>query len=212
VIVPDVKHFDPYQVLDTVVRLFWQRGAGATGIQDVVETTGLSRSSLYATFGGKQALYLAALRRYVEQRSRPVFAMLVADGRGLAAIAEFFDRLIEVRCSGEHARWGCMVSNAHLAADGADPAVREVLAEHHDQLRGAMRAALETARQAAAHSSRLRPDVDLDATAEQLALLAYGINLRSRSGADATALRAAVAAALEAVRGNDTTKRMHDHG
>jgi TetR/AcrR family transcriptional repressor of nem operon len=65
VIVPDVKHFDPDQVLDTVVRLFWQRGAGATGIQDVVATTGLSRSSLYATFGGKQALYLAALRRYV---------------------------------------------------------------------------------------------------------------------------------------------------
>jgi AcrR family transcriptional regulator len=33
-----------------------------------VTATGLDRSSLYATFGGKQELYLAALRRYLEQR------------------------------------------------------------------------------------------------------------------------------------------------
>jgi TetR/AcrR family transcriptional regulator, transcriptional repressor for nem operon len=129
--------------------------------------------------------------------------MLAADGRGLVAIAEFFDRLIEARCSGEHARWGCMVSNAHLAADGTDPGVRDVVAEHHDRLRGAMRAALE--------SARLRPDADPDAAAEQLALLAYGINLRSRGGADPADLRAAVTAALAALR-EDPTKEMHDHG
>ena len=203
---PDVKHFDPDHVLDTTVRLFWQRGAATTGIQDVVAATGLSRSSLYATFGGKRALYLAALRRYVEQQSRPVFARLAADGRGLAAIAEFFDGLIEARCSGPYARWGCMVSNAHLAADGADPDVHDVLAGHHDELRAAMRTAL----QAALQSGRLRPEVDLDGAAEQLALLAYGLNLRSRGGADATILRAAVTAALDAL--HDSTKETHDHG
>jgi TetR/AcrR family transcriptional repressor of nem operon len=204
--VPDVKHFDSDHVLDTVVRLFWQRGAATTGIQDVVAATGLSRSSLYATFGGKQALHLAALRRYVERQSRPVFARLAADGRGLAAIAEFFDGLIEARCSGPYARWGCMVTNTHLAADGTDPDVRDVLTAHHDELRVAMRTALQAARQ----SGRLRPAADLDAAAEQLALLAYGVNLRSRGGADATALQAAVTAALDAL--HDTMKETHDHG
>lgn len=70
---PDVKHFDPDAVLGQVERLFWQRGAASTGIAEVVAATGLSRSSLYATFGGKQQLYVKALRRYVERRSQPVF-------------------------------------------------------------------------------------------------------------------------------------------
>jgi AcrR family transcriptional regulator len=202
--VPDVKHFDPDVVLDTVVRLFWQQGAASTGVQDVVAATGISRSSLYATFGGKRELYLAALRRYVEEQSRPVFARLAADGRGLTSISEFFHRLIEARCAGEHARWGCMVSNAHLGAEDGDPDVRQVLSVHHDQLRAALRAALDTA--------RLRPGLDLDATAEQLALLAYGVNLRSRSGADAAGLRAATTAALDALHDNNTTKETSGHG
>jgi len=202
--VSDVKHFDPEVALDAVVRLFWQRGAASTGVQDVVAATGISRSSLYATFGGKQELYLSALRRYVQEQSRPVFARLAGDGRGLTSISEFFDGLIEARCAGAHARWGCMVSNAHLGAEGGDPDVRHILSAHHDQLHAALRAALETA--------RLRPGVDLDATAEQLALLAYGVNLRSRSGADATSLRAAVAAALDALHNHDTTKETSGHG
>lgn len=201
---PDVKHFDPDAVLDTVVRLFWKQGATSTGIQDVVAATGVNRSSLYTTFGGKHELYLAALRRYVDEQSRPVFTRLATDDRGLTAIGEFFDRLIQARCSGEHARWGCMVSNAHLGAEDGDPDVRQVLALHHDQLRAAIRTALET--------TRLRPGTDPDATAEQLALLAYGVNLRSRSGADATDLRAAVTAALDALREHITTKETEEHG
>lgn len=106
---PDIKHFDPDTALDTAVRLFWRQGMATTGIQDIVTATGLNRSSLYATFGGKRELYLAALHRYREQWSRPAFRGLAEDGRGLPAIAEFFDALIGVRCAGEYARWGCMI-------------------------------------------------------------------------------------------------------
>ncbi|MFG2005011.1 TetR/AcrR family transcriptional regulator [Spirillospora sp. NPDC048911] len=191
---PDVKHFDPERVLDQVVELFWQRGAAATGIGEVVAVTGLSRSSLYATFGGKQELYLAALRRYVDERSRPVLDALAGDDQGLPSIAGFFDRLIQARCEGPHARWGCMVSNAH-AGTGADADVRQVLDAHHERLRAAMRAALETARS----YGRLRPGLDAASTADVLALLAYGVNLRSRAGASATDLKATVTAALESL-------------
>jgi hypothetical protein len=55
-----------------------------------------------------------------------MFDRLVADDRGLPAIAAFFDRLIRQRCSGEHARWGCLVSNAHTSGD-PDPQVSRVL-------------------------------------------------------------------------------------
>ncbi|MFI5683422.1 TetR/AcrR family transcriptional regulator [Streptomyces sp. NPDC051636] len=192
---PDIKHFDPDTVLETVMRLFWREGLAATGIQDVVTATGLSRSSLYATFGGKQELYRAALRRYVEQRSEPAFRRLAEDGRGLPAVADFFTALIEARCSGEYARWGCMVSNAHAGAENGDAEVRAVLDRHHRQLREAMYAAPATA----GTQGQLAPGVQPEAVAELPALLAYGVNLRSRAGADARELTRSVTAALDSI-------------
>jgi AcrR family transcriptional regulator len=194
---PDIKHFDPDAALEKVVRLFWRQGVASTGIQDVVTATGLNRSSLYATFGGKQELYLAALRRYAETRSRPAFRRLAEDGRGLPAIADFFAVLIEARCSGEYARWGCMVANAHAGTENGDPEVRSLLDRHHQQLRDALHTALVTAKARGA----LGPDTDLDAAADLLALLAYGVNLRSRAGADASALGRTVTAALASLGG-----------
>jgi AcrR family transcriptional regulator len=194
---PDIKHFDPDTALETVVRLFWRQGVASTGVQDVVTATGLNRSSLYATFGGKQELYRAALRRYVEQRSAPAFRRLAEDERGLPAISEFFAGLIEARCSGEHAGWGCMVSNAHTGAEISDPEVRAVLDRHHQELRDAMYAALVTADA----RGQLSPGCDPGASADLLALLAYGVNLRSRAGADAHDLGRTVSAALASLGG-----------
>ncbi|WP_101787685.1 TetR/AcrR family transcriptional regulator [Nonomuraea indica] len=190
---PDVRHFDPDAVLDQVVRLFWQRGAETTGIAEVVAATGLSRSSLYATFGGKGQLQAAVLRRYLERQSRPVFEALAGDVRGVTAIAAFFERLVAARCSGEHARWGCLVTNTHATAGGRSAEIRQVLDDHHDALRAAMRAALEAARA----DGQLRPGLDLEAAAEALTLQAYAVNLRSRAGAEAPVLLAAVHAVLD---------------
>ncbi|WP_328829010.1 TetR/AcrR family transcriptional regulator [Streptomyces sp. NBC_00252] len=194
---PDIKHFDPDATLETVVRLFWRQGVASTGIQDIVTATGLNRSSLYATFGGKQELYLAALHRYLEQRSQPMFRRLAEDERGLPAVSEFFDDLIEARCSGEYARWGCMVSNAHAGAESSDPDVRAVLDRHHQELRHAIYATLVTARA----RGQLSPGSDPGASADLLALVAYGVNLRSRAGADAATLRRTVATALDSIAG-----------
>ncbi|MPY30537.1 TetR/AcrR family transcriptional regulator [Streptomyces adustus] len=194
---PDVKHFDPDAALDTVVRLFWHQGVATTGIQDIVTATGLNRSSLYATFGGKQELYLAALERYREQWSRPAFRGLAEDRRGLPAVAEFFDALITVRCSGAYARWGCLVSNAQAGAENGDPDVRAFLDRHHEELREALHAVLLVAEA----EGQLAPATDPATAADLLALLTYGVNLRSRAGAEAGSLSATVVAALGSLGG-----------
>lgn len=186
--VADVKHFDQTAVLGTVVQLFWRQGLATTGIQDVVTATGVNRSSLYATFGDKQALYLAALDRYLEEHALPAFARLAGDPRGLPAITQFFTQLIRVRCSGERARWGCLMVNAHAGPESTDPDVRRRLDHHHKRLGTALRDALGTAHRL----GHLHAGVDIDATAAQLALLAYGVNLRSRAGAPAAELKRTV--------------------
>ncbi|MET9269699.1 TetR/AcrR family transcriptional regulator [Kribbella sp. NPDC003557] len=190
---PDVKHFDEAEALAAVEQLFWRRGSAATGIQDVVAATGLSRSSLYNAFGSKDDLYAAAARRYLEHRSRPMFDRLTADGRGLAAVRSFFDELLRLRCAGEYAGWGCMMANAN--AENPPDAVRAVLSEHHAVLRDALAAALKVAQS----NGELRSGVEVAGAAEMLTLLAYAVNLRSRSGATRAQLRSAVTAALDAL-------------
>jgi TetR/AcrR family transcriptional repressor of nem operon len=180
----DVKHFDPAAVLGTVVQLFWRQGLAETGMRDVVAATGVNRSSLYATFGDKQKLYLAALDRYLDEHALPGLARLAADRRGLPAIRAFFARLTRSRCTGERAGWGCLVVNAHTGTQSGDPDVRRRLDRHHDTLRAALRDGLLAARDL----GQLRSDVDSDRTAEMLALLAYGVNVRSRAGARAAEL------------------------
>lgn len=193
---PDIKHFDPDTAVAQVVPLLWRGGWSRTGIQDVVTATGISRSSLYSTFGSKDQLYLHALRRYLAEYAGPAFRLLETDGHGLTAIAAFFGRLITARCSGEHARWGCLATNLHVSDEATTPGAKEILAGHHRRLVAAMRSALDAAR----HAGQLRGDVEVATSAEHLALLAHGVNVRSRAGEDETTLRSAVAAALHALR------------
>lgn len=194
---PDVKHFDPDAALEQVERLFWRQGTAATSIQDVADATGLNRSSLYATFGGKRRLYRTALRRYLDERVLPAMRALAADDRGLTAIRAFFDALIDLRCTGEFAGWGCMIVNAHVDPERDDPEVHAMLDEHHAALRDALRSALNTARA----QGDLPPDASPEATAETLALVAYGVNLRSRTGTPPETLQATITAALEPLSG-----------
>ena len=59
------REFDPDQVLDQVIDAFWAAGSfGATSVADLEACTGLTRPSLYAAFGDKEALFRAAIDRY----------------------------------------------------------------------------------------------------------------------------------------------------
>ena len=45
------KDFEPDDVADAAMHVFWQRGYAATSVQDLVDGTGLGRGSLYNAFG-----------------------------------------------------------------------------------------------------------------------------------------------------------------
>ena len=60
-----VKEFDEDQALKSAEFLFWERGFAGTSMQALEDTMGLSRTSIYNTFGNKRALYQKALERYM---------------------------------------------------------------------------------------------------------------------------------------------------
>ncbi|NBC87794.1 MAG: TetR family transcriptional regulator [Bacteroidetes bacterium] len=107
---PRTKEFDPDAVLDRAMRQFWEEGYERTSVQDLVEATGLSRSSLYETFGSKHDLYLAALDRYRNRETRELVERLDDGSSPLACIRRVFEEA-GVACSDDDGR-GCFVVNA----------------------------------------------------------------------------------------------------
>lgn len=140
------KEFDEDAVADAAMRVFWQRGYAATSIQDLVDGTGLSRSSLYNAFDSKHGLYLLALRRYGQVGAANT-ARLIAPEPLRERVRALLMRVVEDELR-EQAGPGCLAANAALEAAGRDAAVDAALAEHFRQLEAALLQTLTEARDA----------------------------------------------------------------
>jgi TetR/AcrR family transcriptional repressor of nem operon len=105
------KEFDRDEVLHKAMETFWARGYEATSIQDLVESMGINRQSLYDTFGDKHALYLLALDRYRDVESRKVFELLETPGSVKKAIRQLFTNVIDCSVGSKQSR-GCFMGNA----------------------------------------------------------------------------------------------------
>jgi AcrR family transcriptional regulator len=60
------RSFIAEEVLDRVRAVFMTKGFAAASLDELAAAAGLNRPSLYAAFGDKEQLYIAALRFYVE--------------------------------------------------------------------------------------------------------------------------------------------------
>lgn len=61
------KTFDQAQALEAAMYQFWESGFEGSSMQDLVDRMGISRQSLYDTYGNKRELFEAALRNYREE-------------------------------------------------------------------------------------------------------------------------------------------------
>lgn len=61
------QSFVPAVALDQAMRVFWERGYEGAAMSDLMAATGLSKSSLYATFGDKRQLFVSAFDAYLAE-------------------------------------------------------------------------------------------------------------------------------------------------
>jgi len=117
------RQFDEFQVIEKLMKVFWDKGYEATSMQDLVDASGLLKGSLYGAFGDKRALYLAALRHYDRTRIQAGIDMLNAEGSSRQKIARLFDSVIESTKRSEFAG-GCLLCNASLEMAVTDKQVK----------------------------------------------------------------------------------------
>jgi TetR/AcrR family transcriptional regulator, transcriptional repressor for nem operon len=115
------REFDTDTALDRAMDVFWTKGYEATSLDDLCEVTGLSRSSLYATFGSKRNLLLRSVDRYVEQRQPSIAAALSQPLPVYDAFAALARRFIDQIVSGPGRR-GCFLGNCAAELPRSDRA------------------------------------------------------------------------------------------
>ncbi|AZI26314.1 MULTISPECIES: TetR/AcrR family transcriptional regulator [Pedobacter] len=122
------KVFNEAEVLDRAMNLFWEKGYHATSAQDLVDGLGISRSSLYDTYGDKHSLFVMALKRYREERIDPVIQGVNSADDIEAYIRFIFEAVKEDALSESRSR-GCFMVNSAVELGTVD---RDVAAIAND--------------------------------------------------------------------------------
>jgi TetR/AcrR family transcriptional repressor of nem operon len=102
--------FDPDQVVAAATRVFWAKGYEATSMQDLLDATKLSKSSLYPAFGGKQQIFERCIAAYTDQMVERLRARLRASATPLEFIKV---TLAEIGSEGAQTKTpnGCLIMN-----------------------------------------------------------------------------------------------------
>ena len=173
------REFDVNAALERAMDVFWSKGYEATSLDDLCEATGLSRSSLYATFGNKRDLLLQTVDRYIERRTPNIRAVLARQPnihKGIAALLrEFIDQIV----SGAGRR-GCFLGNCAAELPRSD---RTALA----RVRRGLARTEETFREALARAAargELPVGADVDALARFLTASFQGLRLVGKVNPD----------------------------
>ncbi|MGO2079945.1 TetR/AcrR family transcriptional regulator [Glutamicibacter arilaitensis] len=140
--------FDRAQVIQKARSIFWSKGYETSSIPELESATGLSRSSIYNSFGSKRGLFDAVVDSYLNEIVRPRLQPLLAGNASPSALEEYLSSLAEVFAKPESlpAAHGCLLINTASAPLAADPEVASVISGYRDELHQALDRGLHAAR------------------------------------------------------------------
>jgi TetR/AcrR family transcriptional repressor of nem operon len=113
------RSFDTEAAVERAMGVFWSRGYHATALPDLLRATKLSRGSLYAAFGGKHALFLRALDRYVADALARIDVELGPRHAPVDSLRTFLAGYVD-RTSGASGRRGCLLVATAMELAGHD--------------------------------------------------------------------------------------------
>ncbi|MRX68252.1 TetR family transcriptional regulator [Flavobacterium resistens] len=120
------KEFNEDQALDKAIEIFWHKGYNGTSAQDLVTHLGLSRSSLYDTFGDKQKLFVKSLQRYQQQNEESLKLLFENAENIKTALTEIFKQAV-VESLQDRITKGCFMVNSAVELAMHDPEIGKIV-------------------------------------------------------------------------------------
>jgi AcrR family transcriptional regulator len=186
------REFDVDKALDQALQVFWLKGYEGASLSDLTEAMGITRPSLYAAFGNKEALFRKAVDRYQGWAK-------AASCRALSATTsrEVVEQMLRVAADWHtdpcHPR-GCMMMQGTLACGSDAEALREEMVSRCAEGQAAMQTRFEQAKS----EGDLPDDADPGALARYVTTVLRGMAVDAAGGASRQDLYKTIDIALRA--------------
>ncbi|MET3501626.1 TetR/AcrR family transcriptional repressor of nem operon [Mucilaginibacter sp. SG538B] len=173
------KDFDEAEVLSKAVCIFWHKGYNGTSMQDLVDGLGISRSSLYDTFGDKHALYIKALDSYQKAGGNQMCDIINNSASAKEAIQKLLELTMRDLLNDEQ-RKGCFMVNAEIELASLDAEVKNVVCRNEQQFENAILSAIKKGQA----SGEIRNSQDSLALARFIMNAVRGMQVSAKATAD----------------------------
>lgn len=188
------KKFDRDTALGEAIKAFSDRGFEGTSTDALLLRMGISRQSMYDTFGDKRRLYLEALQRYFGTSTAEIIGTLHAHAspaKGLQAAL-----LALAMRPADQSRDGCLGVSAISEFGRSDAEISAIT----DAAAEALLAALETVIRKGQDAGELTRDIDARHAARLMSVTLSGLKVSARAGVAPAALRASVELAMRGLK------------
>ena len=135
------KEFDEIEVLDKAISIFRGRGYNGTSMEDLVNGLGISRSSLYDTYGNKHALFIKALESYHTKALQRMNTILKESISAKEAIRQLL-KLTKGDLIGDLKQDGCFWVNAAVEIVPYDQEIEDIITHYNQQVEQIFHSAL----------------------------------------------------------------------
>lgn len=127
------KTFNETLVLQKAMELFWKQGYTATSPADIVSALGISRSSLYGTYGDKRNLFIRSLQHYITTLSAGLIEIFRSSDDAISTLQEVFNN---ITCSkgNDMNRYGCFVVNTAIEFGNNELDINKILKDNDQNI------------------------------------------------------------------------------
>ena len=183
------RSFDRDQALERAMEVFWSKGFEGASLSDLTEAMGINPPSLYAAFGDKEQLFLAAVERYTAQRGES--CPYCDEPTARAAVEKLLLYMAEELSCPDHPR-GCMMVMAAATSASSSEKLQQALTAKRMASRGRLKARIERG----IKDGDVPRGTDAGALADFYSTIITGMSMQARDGATRKSLMSTVATAM----------------
>lgn len=130
---PKVETFNKELVISQATKVFHEKGFNATSMQDLVNATGLNRSSIYNTFESKNNLFLECLNAYQEENKQVISKLLLSYSSPLEAVNAIFESYLQDILKSKKDK-GCLIINCKSELAFQNTSITSFLSDNQDAM------------------------------------------------------------------------------
>lgn len=173
---------------------FWQKGYHQTSMQDLVNSMGINRASLYDTFADKHTLYKLALAHYCDLNTAEMAEVIAGADTARDKVQAVFDRVLQ-EIAEDSEQKGCFITNATLEMLPHYADVATMVNDDNELLRNTLSGILTAGKTAGELPAKLPVNELVPFLMNQLS----GLRVLGKTNASPTALEAVVKLAMKTI-------------